>query len=301
MGESRSQQLSLDEAAPLLEMFSRLAPVVIVPEHPYEEVGYPSICWIDSPAFRGIASALARYPGPYFWVVARIPPRKCLQVEPNPLRGENPFSPAVFPEVAAKQAVEFERKHFEKVGIHLPWRGSPVLGVPEFKAAVLREIPTVAGYLEKEMTLVGKPSHGVTFSSANFDLPLIEDHPGPGGPIVLVSDLAKYAQQKVSISEYDRVVHYWITEEEEDAIASAISEAGGGDDSRWPLLLEISGAHLAGAGIPPNEIAKLIDESERLPQETRQSRVKDALRRIISVCRSAQNYRLGIYVPVHDC
>jgi hypothetical protein len=294
MNKTPREQLSVDESAPLLDIISRLGHVTVIDIGPYEKASFPYICWIDSTSFRLLGSTLARYPGAFRWVVVAKPPRRWLQIEPNPFRGESPFygtdSAALDPQGVAKVA-----ETFEKFGVNAPWRNSPLVDPTDYRARLLEELPKVAAFIEKELKLEDKPSLGIDVSTNRLELPLIEDHEGSRS-VILAADPDLYAFERVPTSDLDRTVHYWVTGEEEYVLMDAIANTGGNYDENWPLLWEVAGAHDGGAAILAQDVHRLAQEAESFRSRTQDTKLKDVLRRLVSVCRSAQNYRLGIYI-----
>ncbi len=292
-----NRPFNTDQAAPLLHVISKLHRVVIVDDGPYLRIDFPHICWIDAEPFRQLNNALLRYPGPFRWAVFLNLPRRCLLVEPNVSRGESPF----FKSESSAETSELEITEFadrlEALGVPVPWRNSPFVDPAEYRAQVVAEIPRVAAFIDKALQLEEKPSLGVEVSHESLELPLIEDHDGPGRGVVLVTDVRKYAREKTATSQYDRAVHYWITEEEELALTKEIMTRGEDYKTKWPLLWQVGGARYGGLAIPREDVARLALESERLGSETDKTEIRHVLRRIQSVCRSAENYHLGIFIP----
>jgi hypothetical protein len=183
------------------------------------------------------------------------------------------------------------------LGIAAPWRDRPRLTAQEHKASVLNEIGRVAAFVEKELELQNRTSLGIDESNASFELPHIEDHDGPGRSVILAADPYRYVLERVPTSEYDRKVHYWLTDEEELALMDAIAGAEGDGNVNWPLLSQVGGARHEGGVITRGDVPNLAEEIVHFRAMSQDVKLREALDRVQSICRSAESYHLGIYIP----
>lgn len=251
-----------EEAGPLLHVVSRLGTVKIVPPSPYFSIGWPHLCWLDSPEFFPLNRALIQYQGGGYWLVLSDLPRACLYVQPNISLGEVPLE---------EPSESFRRRMVEK-------------------------ILDLAAFLETELELRTKPPLGIKTMEGSLELPLIEDHDGPGGGVLLVADPAQFVQTRTATSPFDRAIHFWITTEEADELYHTTHSANDDRAVEWPLLAQVAEPYTPVA-IAPARVDELAAECKRLASTAASAALKEALKRILSVCRSATNYHLGIYVP----
>jgi hypothetical protein len=290
---SQTRGLDLSEAKPVLDVVSRLHPITVVDGGPYMSFEFPHICWIESPAFRKIVPVLASYPGPFQWGTFVSLPRRCLVVQPNVSRGESPFIKGTSGENATPQQMSELENHLRRFGVPVDWSNSPQIDANEYKSRVVQAMPKMATYLEEQLGLKDRPSLGITTSNDILELPLIHDQRGPGRGVVLAADPIKYSRERISTSRYDRAIHYWITDEEADELWAAIRT----NPTNWPILSRVAGATDGGAIMSSDEVPKLNSEVDKLAELPIQPGLRDALKRISSVCESAKSYHLGIYVP----
>lgn len=183
-------------------------------------------------------------------------------------------------------------------------RSSTVVDPSEFRSRVLLEMAKAAGFVEEDLGLANKPSRGISISKESLELPLIEDHPGPGYGVVLVADPEKCVRERSATSLNERAIHYWITEDEATLLGSVISGLQDQNEipsdsgrEHWPLLRRIAATQYESEMIKPFEITELEREVNYLRKDPTSKDLGAALERILSVCRSAHNYSLGIYTP----
>lgn len=250
-----------DEASPMLKVMSKLHPVTVVDEAPFFRVGWPHLCVMDSPKFWPLVRVLARYPGSGSWYMFSDLPRLCVVVQPNLRHAESPDVP-----------------------------------MNEFRARMIAEIPSVARFIDQELKLESRPEQGFEISNQKLELPLIEDRSGPGGGALLVADPAQFVKTGVATSSLDRAVHFWITEQEAEELYQVTHTGADERRSAWQLLAQISEPYTP-VVIPPSEVAELAFECDQLRNGNASLTLKNALDRILLICRSAQSYHLGIYVP----
>jgi hypothetical protein len=288
---------TIEEAVPLLRVLSKLAPIRVVNASRFFRTRWPYVCWVDAPAFHfgtELIPKLDRYPGKGMWILFSAPPRSCITVWPNSARGESPF---VVPERERErfhQQVQSLTKRLTHTGVPVLWQRSPFVDPEEFRAEKVSEMPKLGAYLEEELGLRDKPSLGVEFSSESFELPLIEDRAGPGGGVTLVADPVTYSETGLSTSPFDRHIHFWITPEENRALYSEISTLGGRDHP-WPLLSRVVQSKY-GLALLPKDIPLLAAEIVGFGAKSRDRTVHDALEKLQSICRSACNYDLGLFI-----
>jgi hypothetical protein len=173
----------------------------------------------------------------------------------------------------------------------------------EFRSRMVAEIPKLAAFLDSALRLEDKVPLGFEVSHQDLELPLLEDRSGPGDGVLLVADPVKYVSTGLSTSPYDRTLHFWITDEEALRLSSEISQPWGKDQvpndresNHWPLLSKVAAAKYGGLVVLPGQVSSLESEAADLKSKTKSTSLREALERISSVCRSAQNYRLGLYV-----
>jgi hypothetical protein len=268
----------------LLNVLSRLGPVTVVKDSPFSIINWPHFCWVSTKELSHLTPALlARYPGKGSWTVVSDHPRVCLVVQPSFRRGE---SYAEFDELAKRIGTDKG---------DLRSNSSPDMkNEPSFRTEMIREIPNLASFIEGELNLESKPSLGVHFSTESFELPFMEDHAGQGGSIILALDPAEFVRTRLSTSPFDRAIHFWLTEEEERELYLETSTSG---SPSMPLLMQVAQSGFGGLILPPGQMAQLATESAALKLKTSNYRVHAALDKLLSICRSAEYYHLGIYIP----
>lgn len=295
---------SIEEAEPVLRALSKLGHVKVVNPHPFFHMPWPHICWVDAPEFHpepGFAYILYRYPGRGFWSVIPDLPRLCLFVTPNSLRWESPFVVRKESREKSKEWVESLIKRLDEFGTAMPWRASPFVDPDQFRSEKVSEMLNLGTHLEEALGVRDKPSLGVEFSNESLELPLIEDRPGPGGGVLLISDPVKFAESGKMTSPYDRRIHFWVTEDEGDELSLEISAQSAGKSegqNPWALLQEVARANSEYGGliIYPEQIPQLAAEANEFVTKSRSASARGALEKIESICRSARNYRLGIRI-----
>jgi hypothetical protein len=296
---------SMEEAAPVLLAFSKLGQVTMVNANRFSRKYWPYVCWVDAPEFhtgKQLSRILFLYPGKGFWRLILDQPRLCLIVQPNSLRGESPFVIGEEERAQLQPLVEAEVKRLDESGVPVPWRATPYVSRDEFRAEKVSEMHELGSYLEQALGVQDKTSLGVEFSNESLELPLMEDRAGPGGGIILAADPTKFSLTNISTSAFDRAVHFWITEKETEELYSEMSEVEKlsgrheGQDG-WPLLSSVLGSEYGGLVVSPHEVIQLASELADFTTLSKSGSVRDALERLQSICRSAQNYHLGLYAP----
>ncbi|HSS99441.1 MAG TPA: hypothetical protein VLK33_20540 [Terriglobales bacterium] len=285
-----------DEAKPLLDVVSKLQTVVVAKPSSYSALKWPQICWLDADEFRELDQVVEKYPGTGQWYFVKDLPRRCLVVEPDILRGEPiPINKEFRPEASA-QFNQME-KNLQNRGInaHIPLSFTEP---QDFRSSMVREIQALASFINQNLQLEGKSSFGIQFSDQEFLLPLMEDQKGPGSGIILAADPIKFSSFHTLTSPNDRTLHFWITEDESQELWSEISKDQNENvEESWPFLSKMVEAKYGGLVILPSEIADLAAEGNKLKLQTNSLSLKDALNRVLSVCKSAQNYSLGLFLP----
>jgi hypothetical protein len=278
-------------------MVSRLGHVVVVPQNPYFRGPSPLVCWLDATEFRAVDDVMWKYPGFGRWYFIQDLPRRCLAVEPNTEKGE-PFSVEKADQTEARAYLKGVETILESRGLRVPWGNSPILTPKDFRTAIVREIPKLTQYLEEVLNLEGKPSVGVEFSDLDLRLPLMEDQEGPGDGVVLAADPKRYSLTKLSTSSYDRTLHFWITDQECEELWSEMSRNAPSSETEndCPFLSKVVTARYGGLVISPGDVDALSSETARLKERISRISLIRALDRISSVCRSARNYHLGLYL-----
>ncbi len=296
MCATQHQQFRPDEVRPVLEVVSRLGHVVVFPESQYFRGPSLRVCWLDATEFRGLDDVLWKYPGVGRWFFIQDLPCRCLAVEPNVLKGE-PFPVEETDWLQARAQLQSVETDLDNRGLHVPWGEAQIVSPEEFRATIVREIPKLAQFLEEVLSLRGKPSFGIEFSDLDLRLPLMEDQDGPGAGVVLAADPNRYSSTKLSTSPYDRTLHFWITDHECDELWSEMSQNTRNKETDWPFLSKVVTARYGGLVVAPGDVDALASETARLRRETGRISLTRALDRILSVCRSAQHYHLGLYLP----
>jgi hypothetical protein len=274
-------------------VISRLGRVELVSTGPRYEIQAPHICWIDTPNLRAFNNALlARFnfagserfytplrgPGPkapphpdhsaagLYWIFADLP-KACLVAQPATQGGGARSLDSSTPDLAA------------------------------FRAAIIEEIPVLASYIERQLNLEGSPSHGFGPYPGSLDLPLIEDRDGPPSDVVLVADTIRYAASRLPTSPYDRQLHYSLTDRQREAVLGAITAAQEADPVKsFELVRRAVSTEYTDAAIKAEDVARLARECEQLRASTSATDAISGLDTILSICRSAESYHLGIFV-----
>lgn len=270
---SSSAPLTVDEAKPILEVLSKLQSVQLVDPSPYVRMaeGWPYICWLAKPEFGAVNSVSWRFKGKMRWFLVSDLPRICLM----------PEVPADAPDPEAPEWPEFAHS---------------------FRAAAVQELPIFGRFLEEALGLKHKQSLGYFWSKMDLELPLVEDRDGPGRPVALVADPDQYSgHEGVPTSNFDRALHYWITDEEYQFLYNEIAGIASDRDAplqdQYALLRRVAEGSYTSVVIKPEEVPDLAAECTKMETATSNTKLHDALQRILSVCRSAMNHRLGICIP----
>ena len=256
-----NRSFTLAEAEGLLEIIGRIQPIVVVPASPYLKIPWPHICWLTTPDDKlGALNSVAwKFEGNARWYLIADLPRTCLVAE----------------------ALE-QNATTDSMGL------------------ALSDLPKLAQFLEVRLGLSGKKSLGHTFLADPLELPLIYDRLGSGRPVIVVADPEKYRhRQGIPTSELDRTIHFWITDEEYDALYSTLEAlhrpetASAGE--QYHLLWEIASNYYGDVSISSDQVNSVISECKQLGQQ--QPLLNAALEKIALVSQSANNYNLAIYIP----
>lgn len=268
-------RFSDEEMKPFLQSLSKLGPVTVVEDSPYSTIAWPHFCWLSTKELSVVTPALlARYPGRGSWTVFSDHPRVCLAVQPNFRKGES------YAEFSAR------------VGNDDPGMNSSVKG--SFRPAMVEEISKLASYLEEALELKEKPTSTIQAGAGSLDLPHIEDQAGQGGGVILASDPAQFVKTGLATSPSDRAIHFWLTEDEERALYLELSKE---NPESSPLLLKICQSAFGGLILSAEQMPALAAESAALKGKTTDRIVEAALDKLLSICRSAGFYHLGVYIP----
>jgi hypothetical protein len=227
----------------------------------------------------------------------------CLVAEPNIEKGE-PLPVDLEQDRDAEERLAKLEGKITNRGVAVPWKEIHFVNPEEFKAKMVHELPKLALFTEEVLDLSGKLPLGVKISDQSLELPLMKDRSGPGYGVILAADPVRYVSTRLSTSPFDRMLHFWITDDEANQLWSEISmfetELNNGDERaapRYPMLSKVAGAKYGGLVVLPSEVTSIALESATLQERTENGTLKLALERISSVCMSAESYHLGIYVP----
>jgi hypothetical protein len=262
---------TLEEAEPVLQAISKLQHVVVAKPSPYLLVGWPHICWLTRVEFGVINSVSWKFKGNARWYLLSDMPRTCLVAE----IGEDRF-----PVAGAEQRIPLAES---------------------LRELATSDLPRFAEFLEEALQLKHKSSLGYELSNQELELPLVEDHVGSGRPVAIVADPVRYAlNEGLPTSQWDRTIHFWITEEEYDQLYAILEKhrqfLESSDFGEYPLLWRIVTESYGNVAIQANEVEELSSECQRLSKKLGLPLVSGALLKIESICRSAQNYKLGICI-----
>jgi hypothetical protein len=120
-------------------------------------------------------------------------------------------------------------------------------------------------------------------------LPGIEDHWEPHSRnIYLVREPERFNPAHGPTSDYDRILHFGLSEDQ----AFALTDLAKGSYT----ILERFYEPYKDQQILPAEIPLLESECLSLKQNTSDAQILDALNKILSICKSARHYDLGIFI-----
>ena len=126
---------------------------------------------------------------------------------------------------------------------------------------------------------------------------MIEDSAAIGNEtvtVLLAADPQRFLTEPRPTSNYDRVLHSWINDEEYGRVYEVLH-----DSSHWqqfPTLARVIEQGIYGAlGLSQEEVRNLKRECEIAAQDPRLG-VTDTLSKIVRVCRSALAYELGLVI-----
>jgi hypothetical protein len=166
----------------------------------------------------------------------------------------------------------------------------------EFREWAIEDMPALATLIEQRLDLKDKPSLRVEFSTTSLEHPLIEDSAATGNQtvnVLLAADPEGYLENRRPTSEYDRLLHSWITDEEYGQLYDALH-----DTPEWrnlPTLARLAEEGIYGVITIDNvEVARLIAECEVAVLEY--SHLKGTFEKIHRVCQSAMAYKLGLVI-----
>lgn len=118
---------------------------------------------------------------------------------------------------------------------------------------------------------------------------------GPGGPALLVADPRQYLSNGfVPTSARDRMVEYWMSDEEGDLMYDKVHAAGGTALQRLPLLARVCESKYEDLIIMPSEVTDLKEECTHMTSTW--ADLRPALERLARICDMASRERLGIVV-----
>jgi hypothetical protein len=161
----------------------------------------------------------------------------------------------------------------------------------------IEDMPLLAAYIEQKLDLRDKPSLGVVVSTVDLELPFIEDAEATGNERVtalLTADPERFLIERAPTSEYDRVLHSWITDEEYGRAYDALHDTP--HWQRFPVLARVVEQGIYGVlGISHSEVAELKNECEVAARDSNLG-LTDTLTKILRVCRSAMAYQLGLVI-----
>jgi hypothetical protein len=87
----------------------------------------------------------------------------------------------------------------------------------ELRHWAIEDMPALAAFIEEHLELGDNPSLGVEVSTADLELSLVEDAAATGNEtvnVLLAADREAFLSKRTPTSEYDRLLHSWITDEE---------------------------------------------------------------------------------------
>lgn len=278
------------EADPILKTISKIHRVTLVAESPYATgfSVYPRICLLDDGHFGMLNPAMLWFPGKTSWVIYSDLPRCYLAAS---IAWKKPAAGSFYSPCPEQADLTIETSSEPEPDYPLP--SSP----EELRQWAIDDMPALATYLEDKLNLQGKPSLGIEVSSAELDLPLIEDSTATGDQtvtVLLAADPERFLTERRPTSTYDRVLHAWIDDEEYGRVYDVLHDSPYWQ--RFPTLARVIEQGIYGVlGLSQEEVRNLKHECE-LAVNTANLGVTDTLTKIARVCRSALAYKLGLVI-----
>jgi hypothetical protein len=277
------------EAEPLLKVISKIHRVTVVQESPYAGgfSEYPRICFLEDGPFGKLNLELVWFKGKTAWMVLSDLPRCYLAAT---VAWEIPTAGHFYTPIPDESQTTINAPEAEPETV-LP------SSLDQLRQWAIEDMPVLAAYIEQKLDLRDKPSLGVVVSTVDLELPLIEDAEATGNERVtalLTADPERFLIERVPTSEYDRVLHSWITDEEYSRAYDALHDTPHWD--RSPVLARVVEQGIYGVlGIPQAEVAVLKNECEVAARDSNLG-LTDTLNKILRVCRSAMAYQLGLVI-----
>lgn len=109
----------------------------------------------------------------------------------------------------------------------------------ELRQWEIEDMSTLAAFIEEQLELKDKPSLGVEVSTANLEFQLVEDVAATSNEtvnVLLAAEPEAFLNKRTRTSEYDRVLHSWITDEEYGQLYDALHDTRTGRISRCWLV-----------------------------------------------------------------
>jgi len=269
-----SGELKPAQSLPILQMLSKVHPVVAVqiPEfNPYRD--FPHVCWMsgvngDSSAFAPVFHALPKAETKVRWLAAYEVPYFCILAQPQ-MPGEVSW---------LRSRASFSLTEIQSL-----------------RELAIREIPALVSFVEEQLNLRGKPSLGLDLKPKSLALEGVTDYFGPSAKnVYLVRDPSAFSPYRgIVTSEYDRTLHYGLTDEEIGALELA---AKSDRLSEYRVIPNFFYEPYDDQRVMPNEIAKLEDECRTLKQRTNDPVTIRAVEKLLSIAHSAHRYNLGIFL-----
>jgi hypothetical protein len=278
------------EAEPLLKTISKIHRVMLVPESPYANgfSSYPRICFLDNGPFGLLNPAMLKFPGKASWMILSDLPRCYLAATVARKKSRAGSFYTSIP----------DQSDFTVVNTPEPEQEKPLpSSSEELRQWAIEDMPTLAAFIEEQLELKDKPSLGVEVSTANLELPLVEDAAATGNEtvnVLLAADPEAFLTKRTPTSEYDRLLHSWITDEEYGRLYDALH-----DTPHWqnlPMLARIAEQGIYGVlTIQRQDVAQLANECALAARDAT-LKLTATLNKILRVSRSAMAYRLGLVI-----
>ena len=257
--------LTVQESLPLLQTLSKLYPVSVVKCSPMADCGgFPHFCFLVSREgkkaldFRSLRRALTKFDSAGEWFIMEDFPQLSVVVQP---------------------------KNFAS----LPNTDAAL----RFRAQIVEEIPLASQFVERELHISGSPSLGLNLVPRDLSLFGIEDHQSPHfRNIYLIREPDRFEPSMGPTSEYDRILHYGLTEDEAFALTTSIESHG---EHAYHILRRFYQPY-KDQWVLNAEIPILREECLRIRETTSSAQVFEATEKILSICRSAAKYDLGVFI-----
>jgi hypothetical protein len=269
-----SGELSQAQSLPILQVLAKIHPVVAVQSPALNKFrDFPHVCWMsadegDMASFSAVATILPQSETKSRWFMTYEIPYFCMLAQPA--------------EAGAHQWIH-SRESFSD---------SEILEVHKI---AIQEIPTLVSFIEQRLALREKPILGLDLERKSLRLPGITDYFEPHAKnIYLVADPDSFSPYHGNVtSEYDRVLHYGLTDEEILAVQSAAKSEGA---SEYKVLPNFFYEPYKDQKVLPADVRRLENECLTFKQRTSDARIIRALDKLLSVAESAHRYNLGIYL-----